>query len=104
MAFFAIFYFIGGVLLTVAGVGNILSANFMRKRKHRMFSFVIGCLNCLQIPFGTATGQAVVSLINSFSTVARDAVQINPVAPSLFAADTSGQVRASRPTLPRGRH
>ena len=56
MAFFAVFYLIAGVMLVAAGVGNILSANFMRKRKYRAFSFVVACLNCLQIPFGTALG------------------------------------------------
>ena len=56
MIFFACFYFIAGAMLVAAGVGNILSANFMRKRKYRTFSFVIACLNCLQIPFGTALG------------------------------------------------
>ena len=54
--------FFGGMLLImsaifIAGiVCNILSANFMRKRKHRKFSFAVACVNCLQIPFGTALG------------------------------------------------
>ncbi len=28
----------------------------MRKRKHRIFSFVVAGVNCLQFPFGTALG------------------------------------------------
>jgi len=44
----AIFLF--GMLL------NVLSAVFLWQRRRRVFSFVVGGLNCLQIPFGTALG------------------------------------------------
>ncbi len=54
--FLGCFYLIAGLMIAAVGVANILSANFMRKRKHRTFSFVIACLNCLQVPFGTALG------------------------------------------------
>src|SRR5262249_28647480 len=54
--FFGIFYLIAGAMIAAAGVGNILSANFIRKRRNRTFSFVVACLNCLQVPFGTALG------------------------------------------------
>jgi hypothetical protein len=57
--FFAIFkwfYLVFGLILILAAVGNLLSGLYIQKRKHRAFSFVIGALNCLQIPFGTVLG------------------------------------------------
>jgi len=56
---FAIFkwvYLFGGAFLVTAGTLNVLSAFFLRKRRHRMFSLVVTGLNCLQIPFGTVLG------------------------------------------------
>ena len=35
---------------------NVLSAVFMRRRQNRMFSMVVGGLNCMNMPFGTALG------------------------------------------------
>jgi hypothetical protein len=49
-------YVVLGVLMVAAGVANLFSALFLRRRQHRMFSLIIGGLNCLQIPFGTALG------------------------------------------------
>lgn len=57
--FFAIliwFYFFLGGMLIAAGVLNVLSGIFLHQRKHRIFSIVVGCLNCLHIPFGTVLG------------------------------------------------
>ena len=54
--FFMIFYLVFGGMMAVTGILNFLSANFLRKRKHRTFSVVVAGLNCMQIPFGTALG------------------------------------------------
>ena len=57
--FFAIFkwfYLIGGVALLLAGLLNLLSGIFLRQQKHRTFSIVVGALNCIQFPIGTALG------------------------------------------------
>jgi hypothetical protein len=54
--FFRIFYFLFGVALVAVAALNVLSGIFLRQKKHRMFSIVVSCLNCLQIPFGTALG------------------------------------------------
>ena len=35
---------------------NVLSGLFLLKKRNRLFSLIIGGLNCLQIPFGTALG------------------------------------------------
>jgi hypothetical protein len=50
------FYLFMGVLLLTGLVLNVLSAFFLAQKRHRLFSLVIGGLNCLQIPFGTALG------------------------------------------------
>lgn len=54
-AFVWFYVFMGGILLTGL-VLNVLSGLFLRQKRHRVFSLVIGGLNCLQIPFGTALG------------------------------------------------
>jgi hypothetical protein len=57
--FFAIFiwlYFFLGAMLVTAAILNVLSGIFLLQRKHRVFSLVVGGLNCLHIPFGTILG------------------------------------------------
>lgn len=49
-------YLFGGLLFIAAGTANLLSALFIRARKHRVFSLVVAGLNCVQFPFGTALG------------------------------------------------
>jgi hypothetical protein len=44
------------VVILTGGVVNLLSGLFIRKRRHRMFSIIIGGLNCLQVPIGTLLG------------------------------------------------
>jgi hypothetical protein len=53
---FVWFYVFMGVILLTGLVLNVLSGLFLRQKRHRVFSLVIGGLNCLQIPFGTALG------------------------------------------------
>jgi hypothetical protein len=53
--FIWLYLFFGGVLLT-ASVLNLMSGLFLRQRRHRIFSIIVGGLNCLQIPFATALG------------------------------------------------
>jgi hypothetical protein len=50
------FYFFFGTIFLAAGFCNLLSGFFLLKKKHRGFSLVVACLNCLQIPFGTILG------------------------------------------------
>jgi outer membrane lipoprotein-sorting protein len=50
------FYLFFGVLLLTGLVLNVLSGLFLLQKRHRVFSLVIGGLNCFQIPFGTALG------------------------------------------------
>ena len=53
----------------MACAANLLSALFLWRRQHRMFSMVVGGLNCLQIPFGTALG------VFTILVLSRDSVQ-----------------------------
>ena len=50
------FYMFVGVLLLIGLVLNVLSGLFLLQKRNRLFSLIIGGLNCLQIPFGTALG------------------------------------------------
>jgi hypothetical protein len=50
------FYIVGGVILLLAGVGNVLSGIFLQRKLHRTFSLIVAGINCLQIPFGTVLG------------------------------------------------
>jgi hypothetical protein len=43
-------------MIVIVTVLNLLAGIFIRQRRHRMFSLVVGALNCLQVPFGTALG------------------------------------------------
>jgi hypothetical protein len=49
-------YLFFGVLLLTGLVLNVLSGFFLWRKRNRLFSLIIGGLNCLQIPFGTALG------------------------------------------------
>jgi hypothetical protein len=50
------FYCVFGVIFLTVSVLNLLSGLFLRRRKNRIFSLVVGGLNCVQIPFGTVLG------------------------------------------------
>jgi hypothetical protein len=50
------FYVIGGVWLAASCVLNILSGCWLRARRNRNGSIVVGVLNCLHIPLGTVLG------------------------------------------------
>jgi hypothetical protein len=53
---FVWFYIFFGFIFGAACFLNLLSGIFLHQRKHRIFSIVVGGLNCLQIPFGTILG------------------------------------------------
>ena len=49
-------YAFGLMVILIGGALNLISGLFIRKRRHRMFSIIIGGLNCLHVPFGTLLG------------------------------------------------
>jgi hypothetical protein len=55
-AMFKWFYAIMAAVFVAACVMNVLSAVFMQRRQNRMYSMVVGGLNCMNMPFGTALG------------------------------------------------
>ena len=57
--FFTIFFYLLLFILLIVitfGILEILSARFIKLRKHRTFSFIIAILNLLSIPYGTILG------------------------------------------------
>ncbi|MEO6052588.1 MAG: hypothetical protein ABIP97_01105 [Chthoniobacterales bacterium] len=59
MEFFSMFkwfYLAFGIWFLIFGILNVLSGLFLLGRKHRMFSLVVGGINCVHIPFGMALG------------------------------------------------
>jgi hypothetical protein len=57
--FITIFRWFTGLFIVwflVSCIGNLLSAMFLRARRHRTFSMVIAAINCLHIPLGTILG------------------------------------------------
>jgi hypothetical protein len=60
---------IGGFLVALC-VCNALSGHYIRKRKNRMFSFIIAGINCMQFPLGTALG------VFTFIVLTRESVKM----------------------------
>lgn len=50
------FYILFGIMLAVGIAMNLASAIFMMQRRFRLYSVILGGLNCLWIPFGTLIG------------------------------------------------
>ncbi|MES2980831.1 MAG: hypothetical protein V4727_00840 [Verrucomicrobiota bacterium] len=68
--FFIFFYVVIGVILVALCVCNALSAHYIRKRKNRIFSFIIAGINCMQFPLGTALG------VFTFIVLTRESVKM----------------------------
>lgn len=65
------FYVVIGLFLVTLCVCNVLSGLFIRKRRNRMFSFVIAGVNCIQFPLGTALG------VFTFIVLSRESVKMH---------------------------
>lgn len=66
-------YAVFGTFLATGGLLNLLSASFLRRRCHRVFSLVVAGLNCVHIPFGTALGVFTIVVLSRESV--RDAYE-----------------------------
>ena len=51
------------------GIAQILSGNYLRKRKHRIFSFIIAILNLLFFPYGTILGVMTIIVLSRSSVL-----------------------------------
>lgn len=49
-------YWIAGFILLLSLVSNLLSAFYIRARKHRIFSIIVASFNCFHMPLGTLLG------------------------------------------------
>jgi len=63
------FYVVLSALLVFGSAANLLSGLWIRARRNRMFSMVVGGINCIQIPFGTVLG------IFTLAVLMRDSVR-----------------------------
>ncbi len=79
---FVWFYIFLGLIFGVAGTLNCLSGLFLHKRRHRIFSIVVGGLNCLQIPFGTLLGVFTILVLSRNSVREKYAVPMKFDRPS----------------------
>lgn len=68
--FFKAFYVLISGFLVILCVCNILSGHYIRKRKNRIFSFIIAGINCMQFPLGTALG------VFTFIVLTRESVKM----------------------------
>jgi len=66
--FLKIFYVIAAVWFALSGLGNLLSAIYLRQRRNRTLSMVVACFNCLYMPLGTVLG------VFTFVVLGRDSV------------------------------
>jgi hypothetical protein len=72
--FFSYLVVIVGVIVTfilVFGVLQLLSAYYMRRGQNRIFSFVIGIIECLEIPYGTILGVMTIIVLSRHSVKQR---------------------------------
>ena len=54
-----IFMIIIGIVILIGliiGVCNLLSAQYIKRRKYRIFSIVVACVDCISFPLGTILG------------------------------------------------
>ncbi len=56
LVLFSLVYAALGFWLTALLVLNLLSGIFMKRRRARVFSLVVGAINCVHVPFGTVLG------------------------------------------------
>ena len=68
--FFTIFFYLLLFILLIVitfGILEILSARFIKLRKHRTFSFIVAILNLLSIPYGTILGVMTIIVLSRTS-------------------------------------
>ena len=66
---FVYFYLFLGVFIVLKIILNLMSAHYMGRRRHKVFSMITAGLNCLSIPLGTILG------IFTFVVLSRQSVE-----------------------------
>lgn len=49
-------YIVMGLFFILSFVSNVISAFYIRARKHRIFSIIVASFNCIHVPLGTLLG------------------------------------------------
>ena len=60
---FKLFYLAPGAMLAVVGAGNLVSALLIGRRRCRMLSLLVACLNCVVVPVGTLLASFTVAVL-----------------------------------------
>ncbi len=61
---FAIFGGAAALFCLTLGLLNFLAGRWLRSEKHRIFCFVVGCLNLMSLPYGTLLGIFTILVLN----------------------------------------
>ena len=73
-AFFGWMFFLMGsgffILGQVTSIAIIVSGRFVSKRKNYMYSFIVGCVECIFLPFGTVLGVFTIIILSKESVKA----------------------------------
>ena len=51
------------------GICNLLSAQYIKNRKFRIFSIVVACIDCLSLPLGTILGVMTLIVLSRHSVI-----------------------------------
>ena len=62
-------WFVLFILFIAFGIAQILSAKFIKEKKHRIFSFVIAVINILSFPYGTILGIMTIIVLSRSSVI-----------------------------------
>jgi len=72
---FGWFFFMAGLVCFLVGqavsISVIVSGRFIKKRVRYMFSFVLACLACVFVPFGTILGVFTIIVLSRESVKAK---------------------------------
>jgi len=67
--FFIYLWLIIFIVFIVIGILEILAARFIKLRKYRIFTFIIGILNLFSFPYGTILGVMTIIVLNRYSVI-----------------------------------
>jgi hypothetical protein len=70
--FFSWFMLIGGIimlLVLIFGILQLVSAYYIRRKQYRLFSFILGILQCIEIPYGTVLGVVTIIVLTRGSVM-----------------------------------
>ena len=69
---FDIFFYVLGAIIVLGvlyGIAKIISYRFIKQRKHRMFTYIVGIPGMIFFPYGTALGVATIIVLSRSSVI-----------------------------------